>query len=88
MRKRRGGIAAAVVSGRIVVVGGEEAEGTIGEVEAFQPRGRRWRDLARLPTPRHGLGAVSYRGRLFVLEGGPQPGLFYSDAVEALRIAR
>ena len=49
---------------------------------------RWWRYLPRLPTPRQGLGAVSYGGRIFVLEGGPQPGLFYSDAVEALRIAR
>ncbi len=88
MRKRRGGIAAAVVSGRIVVVGGEEAAGTIGEVEAFQPAGRQWRYLPRLPTPRHGLGAVSFGGSIFVLEGGPQPGLHYSDAVEALRVAR
>jgi N-acetylneuraminic acid mutarotase len=88
MRKRRGGIAAAAVHGRIVVVGGEEAAGTIGEVESFEPRLRRWRREPRLPTPRHGLGAVSFGGRVFVLEGGPQPGLAYSDAVEALRIAR
>jgi non-specific serine/threonine protein kinase len=58
MRKPRGGIAAAAVNGRIVVVGGEEATGTIGEVESFEPRRRRWRYEPRLPTPRHGLGAV------------------------------
>ena len=39
-----------------------------------------------LKTPRHGLGAVAYRGRIVVLEGGPVPGLTYSDATEALRI--
>ena len=87
MRKPRGGIAAAIVNGRIVVVGGEEAAGTIGEVESFDPRTRRWRYEPRLPTPRHGLGAVAFGGRIFVLEGGPQPGLFYSDAAEALRVA-
>ena len=87
MRKARGGIAAAAVKGRIVVVGGEESAGTIGEVESFDPRTRRWRYGPRLPTPRHGLGAVAYDGRIFVLEGGLQPGLTYSRTVEALRVA-
>ena len=87
MDKARGGIAAATAAGRIAVVGGEESAGTIGEVESFDPRTRRWRYGPRLPTPRHGLGAVSYDGRIFVLEGGPQPGLAYSRAVEALRVA-
>ena len=87
MRKPRGGIAAAAVNGRIVVVGGEEGAGTIAEVESFRPRLRRWRTEPRLPTPRHGLGAVSFGGRIFVLEGGPQPGLTFSDAAEVLRVA-
>ncbi|MGH2841121.1 MAG: Kelch repeat-containing protein, partial [Solirubrobacteraceae bacterium] len=88
MRKARGGIAAATVAGRIVVVGGEEGAGTIAEVEAYDPRRRRWRYLKRLPTPRHGLGAIAYKGSIYVLEGGPTPGLSYSRRVEALRIAR
>ena len=37
MRKPRGGIAAATVGGRIVVVGGEEDAGTIREVELYDP---------------------------------------------------
>ena len=86
LRKARGGIAAATVAGRIVVVGGEEAAGTIAEVESYNPRTRRWRAEPRLKTPRHGLGAVGYRGRVVVLEGGPVPGLTFSDATEALRI--
>ena len=86
MRKARGGIAAAAANGRIVVVGGEESAGTIAEVESFDPATRRWRYGPRLPTPRHGLGAVAYGGRVFALEGGPQPGLAYSRAVEALRV--
>lgn len=87
MRKPRGGIAAATVAGRIVVVGGEEGAGTIAEVESYDPRRHRWRFLKRLPTPRHGLGAVAYKGSVYVLEGGPTPGLSYSRRVEALRIA-
>jgi hypothetical protein len=39
-------------------------------------------------TPRHGLGGISYRGRVYALEGGPEPGFFFSNAVESLQIAR
>ena len=49
---------------------------------------RRWSRLPDLPTPRHGLGVVAYRGRVYALAGGPQPGLFVSAANEYLRIAR
>ena len=73
-------------AGAIVVVGGEEGAGTIAEVESYDPRRRRWRSEPPLPTPRHGLGAVALRSCVFVLEGGPVPGLTYSDRVEALRI--
>jgi Kelch motif len=86
MRKPRGGIAAATVGGRVVVVGGEEDAGTIAEVESYDPRRRRWRREPPLLTPRHGLGAVAFRSSIVVLEGGPVPGLAYSDRVEALRI--
>lgn len=87
MRKPRGGVAAASVdSGRAVVVGGEEASGTIAEVEMYDAARRRWSALADMRTPRHGLGAVAYRGRVFALEGGPQPGFAFSNAVEALRV--
>ena len=34
-------------------------------------------------TPRHGLGGVAYRGRVYALEGGPQPGFAFSNALEA-----
>jgi Kelch motif len=88
LRKARGGIAAATVGERIVVVGGEEAAGTIAAVESFDPGARRWRSEPSLKTPRHGLGAVSYRGQVVVLEGGPTPGLDFSDVTEALRVAR
>ena len=99
MRKRRGGIAAATIDGRIVVAGGEEAAGTIGEVEAYEPEGRRWRYLPRLPTPRHGLGVVivpatkaldaarnlvTTPARLLVLAGGPTPGGSQTAVCEAM----
>jgi hypothetical protein len=35
-------------------------------------------------TPRHGLGGVARQGRIYALEGGPQPGLTVSAANEFL----
>ena len=35
-------------------------------------------------TPRHGLGGAARGGRVYALEGGPQPGLAYSRALEYL----
>jgi len=86
-RKPRGGIGAASLSdGRIALVGGEEGAGTIREVELYDPRTRRWSRLPDLRTPRHGLGVVA-RGRdVYAVEGGVQPGLFYSKAMERLTV--
>ena len=86
MRRERGGNTAAAVDGRIVAIGGEEGQGTIREVEIFNPRTRRWSRLPDMLTPRHGLGAVGYRGRVYAVEGGPAPGFSYSRAIEALRV--
>ena len=65
---------------------GEETAGTIREVELFDPRTRRWRRLADLPTPRHGLGVVARRGRVYAIAGGDAPGFAFTSAVEALRV--
>lgn len=81
----RGGTGAAYANGRIVSVGGEQPQGTIRAVYAYELRTKRWRRLADLPTPRHGLGVVSYGGRVYAVAGGPVPGLTVSGAVESLR---
>lgn len=57
----RGGIATAVVGGRIVVAGGEGSTGINGvftEVEAFDPKTNTWFSLTPLPVGRHGTGAA------------------------------
>ena len=68
------------------VVGGEE-RATFPEVEAYDVAGGGWRALPPLPTPRHGLGVVAVGAKLYVLSGGPQPGLKVSDAAEALDLS-
>ncbi len=83
----RGGLsAAATCSGQVVAVGGE-ARSTFPEVEAFDVTTRTWRTLPPLPTPRHGLGVVAVGTMLYVLAGGPEPGLHVSAAAEALDLA-
>ena len=90
MRTPRGGIASVRLrDGRIVVFGGEELDPggtTIGEVELFNPRTGRWRALPDMRTPRHGLGGAALGNRVFALEGGPQPGLAFSNAIEFLDV--
>jgi N-acetylneuraminic acid mutarotase len=82
----RSGIAAATVKGNPVVFGGEEGEGTIRPVELFDPEQRRWRRLPGMLTPRHGLGGAALGRRVYALEGGPQPGFAFSDAIEYLDV--
>ena len=80
----RGGLAAtATAAGQVVAVGGEAAA-TFPQAEAFDPASGRWRSLPPLPTPRHGLGVVAVGDTVYVLAGGPRPGLHTSAANEAI----
>ncbi len=84
----RGGTGAAALLGHIVSAGGEEPAGTIAEVLAYRVADRRWIRLDDLATPRHGIGMAALGGRVFVIAGGPEPGLTVSSANEALSIER
>lgn len=69
----RAGIAGGVVDGRIVVVGGEgnvEFEsGVFNEVEIYDPEKDEWIDAGEMAVPRHGMGAASVNGKLYVPGG-------------------
>jgi hypothetical protein len=80
----RGGLAATATAGGQVVAVGGEAAATFSEAEAFDPDSGRWRSLPPLPTPRHGLGVVAVGDVVYVLAGGPRPGLHTSAANEAI----
>src|SRR5262249_24090132 len=88
----RSGFSAVTIPGRrIVAFGGEELvpDGrTVAQVELFGAATRRWSELAPMRTPRHGLGGVSDGDRVLALEGGPRPGLHFSDAAERLTVPR
>ena len=57
--------------------------GTIGEVEAYDPRDRRWSPCPDA-HPRHGLGVVSRGHRVFAIEGGPEPGFHFTRDARVL----
>jgi hypothetical protein len=86
MPTARSGHGAAVAEGLLVVLGGEELDGgtTIEQVEAYDPGSDGWIALPDMVTPRHGVGAAARGARVFALEGGPQPGLAFSGALEYL----
>jgi hypothetical protein len=80
----RGGIGAATAAGRPCVAGGEEAGGTIASIECLVDR--RWRPVATLAVARHGIAVAAVGPTLHVIGGGPEPGLFVSDAHEAFEL--
>jgi len=80
--------AAAERGGMIYVFGGEAKEGTIAEIEVFDAKKKAWSTLA-LPmlSPRHGLAAVAWKDRIYVIGGGRRSGFAVSDLNEVLIIA-
>jgi hypothetical protein len=82
----RGGTDSASVGPLLVSVGSESPAGTSAAVYAFNVRTRGWRRLPDLPTSRHGLAVLGFGGRVYVIGGGPTPGLSVSGANEYLRL--
>jgi hypothetical protein len=64
------------------VFGGEGADGTFHENEAYDPARDVWQAMAPMPTARHGLGSAVVDGRIHVISGGPTPGGSFSNLNE------
>jgi hypothetical protein len=84
LNRSRGGIGAAAPAGHPCVAGGEAPDGTIASVECLGKD--RWRPVATLAVPRHGVAVVAVGGTLHVIGGGPQPGLYVSDSHESFAL--
>ncbi len=84
MPTARGGIAGASFLDHVIVVGGEGDQGTFEETEAYDPASDEWVTLEAMAEARHGLGATPTLGRLYVMLGGPEPGLTVSGTVQYL----
>jgi Kelch motif protein len=82
----RSGTGAATIGNLVVSVGSESPQGTSGAAYALDVRTGDWRPLPDLPTPRHGLGVVAFRGDVLAIGGGPQPGLTVTSANERLTL--
>ena len=84
----RSGIAVVAHRERLYVFGGETvgwfSRKTFDEAERFDPMTSRWEVLPPMPTARHGLGAASFGEAIYVLSGGPEPGLAFGAANERL----
>lgn len=87
MPRARGGTSAVVAGVVLVALGGEEPSGTIGPVDHYEVEDGVWCGGPPMPTPRHGLGAVAIGSRIYVVGGGPTPGLSVSRANEVLEIS-
>ena len=74
MPTARSGIAAALLSGQILIFGGEAPSGAFDVVESYDPRRNTWTPATPMPTARHGLGSVTVDGRVYAIAGGTRPG--------------
>ncbi len=77
MPSKRSGLAAAAAAanGSIYVFGGEHLFGTFNKNEKFDPKINKWTSEAPMPTARHGLTAVAINDKIYVVAGGPKPGI-------------
>lgn len=87
MPTSRGGCMAAVLADRILVFGGEgntrATSGVFPQTERYDPAADRWETLEPMRTPRHGTGAASVGGVVFVPGGATVQALGATNVVEA-----
>lgn len=87
MHDARSGMGAGTTSSGRVCTGGGEVPGrpdTVPSIECYD--GGRWRRIANMSVPRHGLAVVAEGKRIHLVAGGPQPGFSFSDAHEVLQL--
>jgi len=74
----RGGLAGAVLNGRFYVFGGEgnaaRASGVFPDIDAYDPTTNTWQKLAPMFVPRHGYGAATLDGRIYLAGGAIMQG--------------
>lgn len=71
----RGGVATGILGPKIYVFGGEGnpangSRGVFSNNEVYDTRTNTWEELAPMPVPRHGTGAVGIRGVIYIPGGG------------------
>lgn len=73
---QRAGTAAAVINGKLVVLGGESVGQVVAhnEVEVYDPASGQWSSLPDLPLGRHGTQAAVLDNRLYISAGSGNRG--------------
>lgn len=77
-----GGLAATALHGRLYAFGGEFFTGNTGVYAmnaAYEPETDQWDNLAPMPLPRHGIGAVAVADTIYIIGGGPRAGYATTD---------
>lgn len=72
----QGGLAAAMWNGKIYAFGGEwfgATSGVYADAWEYDPREDKWRAVAAMPRPRHGLGAAALADGIYVCGGASGP---------------
>jgi non-specific serine/threonine protein kinase len=69
-----GSMGAAIVNGRLVVVGGEGPSQVIKNVQSYDIAADGWSQLGPMRTPRHGLGVAAFGTTLYALDGAKATG--------------
>jgi len=69
LARPRGGMAAAVLDGRIHVIGGGNSESTLADHSVYDPATDRWSELAPLPRSLGSPAAVVHQGTLWSIGG-------------------
>jgi N-acetylneuraminic acid mutarotase len=87
MPSNRSGISAASINNDIYVLGGEDLTKTYNNNEKYNIKNNKWEYQEPLPTARHGLSAVSFNDdKIYVIGGGPEPGLSITSVNEIFNI--
>jgi N-acetylneuraminic acid mutarotase len=69
----RGSYGAALIDGRIVVVGGEEPTQVLGTVEMYDISNAKWTTLPSIKTPVHGEAVATIGSTVYVIGGADRP---------------
>jgi N-acetylneuraminic acid mutarotase len=89
--RARGGLAAVGFDRWVFAFGGEgnvaSVDGTFEDADLYDATANAWSALEDMPTPRHGIGAAIFNGRIHIPGGGPVENFSVTDVHEALHIA-
>ncbi|MGE5603661.1 MAG: kelch repeat-containing protein, partial [Nitrososphaerales archaeon] len=73
----------AVLNGKALVIGGENANQVFDANEEFDPADNSWRTLTPMPTARHGAAGGTIGASVYVVGGSTAPGINATTANEA-----